>query len=309
MRARALAFVAAVAAAGCNQALGLDPVVGKDGGETRDGGDDRDSGAIDARLPTDWSTPRLVAQVRSDKTDEDPAMSSDGLELYLAVKPLSGAHDIVRYVRTSTAMEWTYEPTIAAINSTATDWTPRLSADDRTLYFTSDRADGNGGGVDVWFSTRTGTTAASVWSTPTPLVTPAINSPFEDRSATPCRGGRFVFTRPRNGSLDLFEIEADGVVATPIPGASDPDYVESAPFISEDCLTLYFSSAEFGDPDVMVMTRTSVGSPWTTPQPIPNLSTENLEGDPWVSADGRYMLLAIDILPVDGDFDIYESFR
>ena len=61
---------------------------------------------------------------------------------------------------------------------------------------------------------------------------PSINSNAEDRGATPCAGGdRFVFTSDRDGSLDLFEVQR-GQAATPIPGASNQDFIESAPFIS-----------------------------------------------------------------------------
>jgi len=297
MWSRALAVVAVVTGAGCNQLFGLDSVaVDADGG----------GGEIDAAPLPPWSVPTPIAGVSSAVTiDEDPEMSHDGLELYLARRSTTAGlpHDIIRYVRSEPGLPWISAPPIETINSTETDWTPRLSTDDLTMYFASTRD----GLADVWTAKR-GSLLVE-WGAPSALSIPPLNGPAEERGAMPCNGGsRFVFTSLRSGTLDLFEIPLGGA-ATPILGASDAGYAEISPFISEDCLTLYFSSTEFGDPDLMVMTRTGVDAPWTSPQPIPALSTEDHEGDPWVSADGRHLVLAIDVLPVDGDYDLYESFR
>lgn len=304
MGSRALVVVVVFATGGCNQLFGLDSVgLDTDGGDGDHDSGGRDSGGdVDARSPLAWSQPTPL-EFATAAVEEDPTMSQNGLELYFARRTEGDDYDIVRYDRVTTSTPWILETTLS-FNSTVTDWTPKLSFDDRTLYLASDR----GGTMDAMLVTRTA--VGGPWGLANELIpSPPLNTASEERGVVPCQSGsRFVFASNRNTSLDLFELEVGGTV-TPIPGASDAAYIETSPFLSEDCLTLYFTSTEFGDADIMVMTRASVDTAWSTPQPIPTLSSGAAEGDPWVSADGRHMILAIDPVPLDGDFDLYESFR
>jgi Tol biopolymer transport system component len=63
---------------------------------------------------------------------------------------------------------------------------------------------------------------------------------------------------------------------------------ESTPEISDDGLTLYYtSSLGFDGLDLYVATRASLTMHFTTGTKITELSTQEADADPWVSSDGR----------------------
>ena len=52
--------------------------------------------------------------------------------------------------------------------------------------------------------------------------------------------------------------------------------------------------------------RNAVGNPFEAPSAIVEVSSASSDDDPWMSADGTYMLLASNR---DGNFEVYESSR
>ena len=100
---------------------------------------------------------------------------------------------------------------------------------------------------------------------------PVACYPFVAGSGADASGNGFngtvvgaVAVPDRAGTPDLYEL-ADSAPA-PIPGASDPVITEGAPFVTEDCLTLYFASSQTGGLDLYVMTRPTLDGAWSNPQ-------------------------------------------
>jgi len=302
---RTLLVAAALVGAGCNQVLGLDPVASRDG-QVDDAQPVHDGGG-DAPPPLGpWGTPVPIANLDTAISEEDPALTAAGDELYLtSLDTVNGAGlDVLVSRRSGPGDEWSAPQRVAALSSTANDASVRLGADGLTMYLASDRS-GTTGGFDVWRSFRF--SAADPWSTPTRFDTPGLNTTSSDRGASPCLGGtRFLFQSDRAGSPDLYELV--GLMATLIPGASEPGITEGAPFVTADCLTLYFASTQTGGLDLYVMTRPTVEDAWSTPLAIEDLNTGGLEADPWVSPDQRTIVFSYD--PTNaGAYDLYMATR
>lgn len=302
---RALLIAATLVGVGCNQVLGLDPVSSRDGQADdapapRDGGDD-------ASAPLGpWGTPVPLANLATAISEEDPALTAPSDELYLtSLDTVNGAGlDVLISRRGGPGVEWSAPQRVTTLSSPSNDASVRLGADGLTLYLASDR-NGTTGSFDVWRSYRF--SASDPWSTPARFEAPGLNTPSSDRSASPCLGGtRFVFQSDRAGSPDLYELTVSA--ALPIPGASEPGVTEGAPFVTEDCLTLYFASSQTGGLDLYVMTRLTVDGAWSNPQPITDLNTDALEADPWLSADQRTIVFSYD--PTNtGTYDLYMATR
>jgi hypothetical protein len=122
--------------------------------------------APDAFVSATWLTPTPIPGIASGGGDSDPCMTPDRLTI-----AFQRNNDLYLGTRNSTGAAFTIAP-LTVLNSSADDSSPALSADGKTMYFTSDRLISNGN--DVFVSTFNGTT----WSAPT-LVT-QLSSPSDD---------------------------------------------------------------------------------------------------------------------------------
>lgn len=290
-----------VLAAGCNLVFGLDPPspIGDD--DLIDARDATDvSDAIDA-VPIDsgplgmWGPPHLVFTLGMMLTDEqDPAVSPDKTELYFSHLPLASNRGIYRSVRNGGS--WGAFALVAELSSVDSDSTPRLGLDGKTMFLASDRPGGQDLD-DVWTAVRDD--LASPWHSVANLI--GNNTPFNESSASPCRDpGRYVMASDRGGigNSDLYEVVNQAATSIAIAATSGS---EISPYLTGDCLTLYYASNVNGSYDLFVAHRDAVGLAFADPTIILELSsTENDEVDPWVSEDGRRMLYA------SGDSGIHE---
>ena len=300
----AIALATALAAGGCNQIFGLDPA-------------DRTDAAIDARVDADesnldaslgpWKESVPIVAFSTGNDEQDPVISDEGLELYVAyMAPASPTVvDIVVSRRVATNQSWPPPVRVMELSTNVNEMTPRLADNDRVMYLASDRP-GGAGGQDVWRSQRSSIVTA--WSMPAVVQDAQLNTLANDRTASPCLDEtRFIFTSDRDGAEpDLYEL-VDGV-ALPIPAASSQAFTEASPFVTEDCLTVYFSSNLAGDQDLYVMSRVSLTADFSPPTRIDELSTTAFfDSDPWVSADGRHIVFSTN--RGGGTIDLWEAFR
>jgi hypothetical protein len=109
---------------------------------------------VTTRETTDdsWGGPvNLGPTVNSTNAEADSSISSDGLLLFFG-RPASasGRDDIWVTRRASVSDPWGLPVNVGPpVNTSADDWAPNVSADGRTLYFSSNRAGGYGG-HDIW---------------------------------------------------------------------------------------------------------------------------------------------------------------
>ena len=98
---------------------------------------------------------------------------------------------------------WSTPRLLEGLNTTSHEQHPFIAADEKTLYFASDRPGGEGG-FDIWLARRSGESWAS-WSAPENLG-PAINTEEDETSISVDASGRYAFMSAGIGQQqDIYE--------------------------------------------------------------------------------------------------------
>jgi outer membrane protein OmpA-like peptidoglycan-associated protein len=142
--------------------------------------------------------------------------------------------------------EWTSPQSISdKINTYENEGTCSISADGRTMVFTSCNRRGSFGGCDLYFSQKAG----EQWSIPENMGKQINTTWWESQPSLSADGQRLYFSsdRPKGqGNKDLWMSDLDSLGQWSIPqnlGASiNTPYDEIAPFIHANGTTLFFSS-------------------------------------------------------------------
>jgi hypothetical protein len=249
----------------------------------------------DASIPLGpWGAPQQLLTELAMEID-DAIIAPDGESLYFSA---SGVPTDVIWRASWDGAAWvSAEEVVELRGELGGGDSLRLTADGGAAYFQGMRE----GAVDRTEIFRSTLDGAGVWSTPVHL--PELSSPLSDSSASPCAGDtRWIVASDRDteGVLALYEAAGDQLTALADVNAGGDAH---SAFVTEDCLTLYFSSARAGTRDLYVTTRAAIGEPWASPTLIEDLSTpDGEELDPWVSSDGRHLVFS------DG-YRIFEAFR
>ena len=256
--------------------------------------------AVDAPPLGPWSMPAKVAPASTTDDEDDVTLSSDALEMIYAVATANGK-DLYYVSRLSKTSEWATPAKLPFDGDTTSEETPRFSADDRTLFFASDRA-GNGT-LDIYMASRS-PAVPPVWTDPVPLTTVSTKALVE-KWFMPCADNRYVMAQGTPGAgTDLVEGTLDGDAAKPIVELNSPDN-DTGPFVTRDCLRIFFASNRSGAARIYTSQRRAVTDPWDRPTVVRDFaiagSIDN-EEDPWLSPDGRTFAFA-------GAKDIYLSTR
>ena len=217
----------------------------------------------------DFSVAVLVSEINGVYYNAGtPFLSANGERLYFYVEYLysNGDRDIAMAVRDETTSTFTDITLLDAVNSSAMDHNPFLTADELTLFFSSDRAGaGSDGLLNIWFATRE---AASVaFSTPTPLE--GVNTAESNEgSAVLSRDRRTLFfssdRSPGKGNYDIWRATRSDP-ETPFSDVVDlPSDINSAASdydvaLSFDESELFFASSRNGKTSALYRTvRTCV---------------------------------------------------
>ena len=256
--------------------------------------------AIDAPPLGPWSMPVKVLQAATGADEDDVTLSSGALEMIFALDTANGK-DLYYVSRLSKTSGWTGLTKLSFDGDTTSEETPRFSADDRTLYFASDR--GGNGTLDIYMVTRS-PAAPTEWSDPAPLGAVSTKGLVE-KWFMPCADNRYVMAQGTPGAgTDLVEGTLDGDAAKPIVELNSPDN-DTGPFLTRDCLRIFFASNRSGAARIYTSQRRAVTDPWDRPTVVRDFaiagSIDN-EEDPWLSPDGRTFAFA-------GAKDIYLSTR
>ncbi len=204
------------------------------------------------------------------------------------------------------------------VNSSVRDFTPSVSADSLSLYFSSNRPGGYGN-LDIWATTRA--TTSDPWEEPMNMG-PTINTPSNGEHPSISLDGLTLFfssNRPGGyGSRDLWvttrsatsEPWSEPVNLGPTVNRSSDDV---GPSISADGLELFFQSNRSGgqgNQDTWVTTRTATSDPWAEPVNLgPDLNSPTVDGQPDISADGLTLFFRSRKPGTYGGSDIWFSKR
>jgi hypothetical protein len=179
------------------------------------------------------------------------------------------------------------------VNSWTGDSTPSISADGRSLYFSSTRS---GGWADLWVTTRA--TVSDPWDPPVKL-RPAINSSFtDDTPSISADGLTLYFSSFRPGGYDNMDIwraarettEDEWAAPVNLGSTVNNSSFDWSPSISEDELLLVFCSNRpggIGKTDLWMTRRSTIDDPWSEPVNLgPPVNSPDIEATPSISADG-----------------------
>lgn len=171
------------------------------------------NGSWNAPTKWEWNTPQI---------EDNPELSPDGAQLYLTIKDVSSGKqyypdsaDFDIYVSSYSNGRWN-KPVNAGsgINGSGHDGNPALSADGKTLYFTSENRSDGAGGFDLYCSTKT----ASDWDAALRLSSSSAVTSLAYNNAHVLRAvGKtlhLVFSDAREGNAEVYYRRSDDAGAT-----------------------------------------------------------------------------------------------
>ena len=292
-------LLAVLLASGCSAELmdpmgaGSDAAIASDAPVTDAGGDAFMLGA--------WGTPMKVPGASTTADEDDGTLTSDGLELVFAVANAADGNrkDLYVATRTSTAAAFGTPMKLALSLTGSSEETPRFSPNNKTLYFASDRAGGQGG-LDIYSVTRQN--PQSPWGTPQNIAGP--NTAANEKWFMPC-GMSNDYLVIVGGDIGAGAV--GGAAPTIVAELSAANANETGTFMTTDCLTTYFASVRSGTNAIYTSHRTSTTTAWQAPTLVNDFTMlGGAQEDPWLSSDGRTFLFVSNI---SGTKDVYISVR
>ncbi len=282
--------------------------------------------SVQAQNNSDWSAPiNLGAAINSTASDQQPAISPDGLSLYFTSNRTGGLGGFDLYVshRSSISHPWGSPVNLGLLNTTADEGNAVFSRDGRLLFFQSRRS-GGPGGIDIWFTRRNNAQDDFDWQAPV-VLGPTVNSTADDsgpayfESEVPgTRQLYFGSTRsggPGGADVYLSEQMADDSfsTATLVSELNSPS-TENDPSIRRGGLEVIFQSnrtgSNGGSTDLWVATRPSALAAWSIPVNLPStINTASAEQNAYLSADGSVLFFSSDRSGGSGGLDLHTTRR
>jgi Tol biopolymer transport system component len=307
----ACAQIVAVAAlvTGCRFGFDSLPIVDTDGSTTdSDSGAAPDTGGFPLGV---FGGATKISVSTSNRLEDDPTLTADLLEMVFESDRMggSGGSDLWITRRQMIGGAWATPIPVSNVNSDASEEHPGLSDDGLTLWFASDRGGGLGS-FDIYVATRTDRSSGTPWSMPMPAST--LNGVANDESPQVDSSELvMVMARGPNGAEDLF-ISTRATTAstwpepTPIAELNQASTSETAPMMSADGQTIYFTSNRGGGGAELYLATRTTDRTFAAPTPISELDATLEQTDPWISPDQRTIVFVSD---QDGTRDLWEATR
>ena len=276
-----------------------------------------------------WSTPiNLGSLVNSPLDDNRPAISKDGLSLYITSGRLGGLSGLDIWVSRRASLDDPWGPPQnlgPTVNSSSNDVAPTFSPDGHRMYFHSFRP-GGCGLADIYVSRRRDTRDDFGWGPPQDLGcvvnTPYVNAGptiFEDESTGTTTLYFTVQNNPPRSDqgFDIYASTRTGdewVFGPPVlvPELSSP-FRDTRTTIRRDGLEMILSSGRpggVGSEDLWVSTRASTLDPWSTPVNLGAVvNTTAFDGGPALSFDGTTLYFHSNRPGGAGGNDLYVTTR
>src|SRR5262245_54208612 len=248
--------------------------------------------AIDAGTGS-WSAPVPVPGVDSTDVEDDPSFTANRLKMVFTSTRAGGLglEDIYIGTRATTADPFTVAP-LTALNSSAAEQSPEISADGKTLYFTSTRS-----GANVVYASKL---AGGAWSPPAAVPElAAING--DDVAISP--DGLTVLGIEFTSTGNLIVMAYRASTAVPFGPLAEVKELEvttdlAAPTLTNGGMTVYFHAGSPRD----LYRSTLVNGHYTTPAQVTELNTAGRDAAPFVSATDDHLMF-------NRDGELYETSR
>ena len=222
----------------------------------------------------------LWPTLNSPYMDGSPIVAANGLSLIFASDLPNGDGECNLWVTTRATVEddWGALVSLANVNSSADEAGPSLSADGRSLFFSSfvgTPRPGGHGKCDIWVTTRA--TASDPWGPPVNL-DPPVNTLNNDFGPFIWGDGcTLLFSSDRDGGSGSYDLwmttreTTDNEWATPVPlenvNSGGPELL---PAMSPDGRILFFQRGYGGTTDLWMATRKSIDEPFGPPERVPS---------------------------------------
>lgn len=261
------------------------------------------------QAPTCAAGPRLCYDlpvnagplVNTENFDGGPSLSQDGLTLLFGSARLNSLgeldEDIYIATRETAAQPFGAPENLGpAVNSLGFgDYSPELSLDGLTLYFSSSRPGGLGEG-DLYVTTRASTD--DPWGPPQNLGANVNSSYFEGQPSISANGKTLYWDSIRPDGLGDFDIwmatrDTMGEPFGPAVNVGPPVNTVGPEFgaaISQNEKQLFFSSARpgnVGQVDIWVVERETKSDPWGTPINLDTLNSPFFQAMPTFRGNGK----------------------
>jgi hypothetical protein len=283
-------------------------------------------GLARAQKFSDWSAPiNLGAVVNSAFSDQQPAISKNGLSLYFTSNRPGGLGGFDIYVaqRASVDDPWGTPVNLGlTVNTAADEGNAAFSRDEHFMFFQSKRP-GGFGGIDLWVSRREHTGDDFDWQ-PAVNLGPGVNSAADDNGPTYFENEedgapQLYFGSSRAGGVGLADIYlseqlTDGsfgpaTLVTELSSVAN----ENDPSIRHNGLEIFFQSnrtGSIGMGDIWLATRESTLDPWSTPMNLGGpINTLFAEQNAYLSSDSKTLFFVSDRPGGVGGLDIYVTTR
>jgi Tol biopolymer transport system component len=294
-------------AAGCGFTAGTGASPGEDAPPIDASGDVADDtmtdGMVDA-APTStcldhwfantirFVSPVQIANVNSTSFERDPFLTPDELTLYFS-SARTGSTGSDTWVATRTAITAAFGTPVRSttFSTSGNDTKASITADGLYAVVGSDQAGGSGG-VDIWETSR-GTTGAS-WGALGRAHVMAVDTAASDHDPMISASGLHLYDAPDAPGMQHIALAtrlnrtasfgAAATIAELESGTGDGD-----PTITADERIIVFYSnrtSAFTGGNLWYATRASATAAFAAPRIVPDVNTNNNDGDPHLSGDG-----------------------
>lgn len=249
-----------------------------------------------------FGEPMPLDRLNTDAGEGRPWLSADELTVHFGSNRDGGLGGFDLFVAARDDIDAPFgTPTRLAISTNGEEFSPALTEDGLTLYFTHD--------YDTYVSTRASVVAE--FSTPAPVA--GINDVAGDYHPWISPDGDVLyFNSERTGNSEIFVTQRGpgGAFTEPVlVGELNSEGTEDFPVLSEDRLSIFFASTRpggLGGPDIWTASRSTMDDGFGTPTNVEELNTTDQDHPGWLSTDGCRLYV---IRVVDGTRNIFVAQR
>jgi Tol biopolymer transport system component len=210
---------------------------------------------------------------------------------------------------TTCAWDAAFDPPVevAELSGANNDWDARLTADQLTVYFTSDRPGGQGGN-DIYIAMRS--SIAIPFGAPSPVA--AVDTASLDAAPSLAGDGlALYFTSDRAAAVPSIFVSTRTDINSPWGGAQSVAGLgtgqnDFSPMVASGSGTLYFTSLRSGARDLYTALRTNPTA-FASPTAIAELDSPDDESYPTISSDEKTIYYGRS--QVGGTYDVWVAHR
>jgi Tol biopolymer transport system component len=241
------------------------------------------------------STPVLIAEISTDLSERDLAISPDGTEMFYTQQGNQHAYSFI--IRRTKNKDNTWSaPTMAPFSGKYGDLEPAFTADGKKLFFSSNRpADGSTTvkDYDIWYVEKIG----SKWSEPVNAGV-MINTVADEFYPSPAANGNLYFTAEYEhgiGKEDIFVCrweQGQYTQSQPLDTAVNSKTWEFNAYVSPDEQYIFFTAygrkGDQGGGDLYMSVKDTQGK-WQPAKPLAIINSSKLDYCPFLSFDKKVL--------------------